>query len=138
LNNPARANEIAARSRLKNRSKCNARAKAWYLKNAAYAKQKMADRRKRFPQKIKDEKLRAAFGIGMEQYERIAKAQKYRCAICTRHQDHQTKNLAVDHDHQSGKIRGLLCHNCNVGLGNFKDSTVNLKSAIRYLNEYTR
>lgn len=41
----------------------------------------------------------------------------------------------LDHDHSSGKIRGLLCGNCNWGLGNFMDNTNNLLSAIRYLEK---
>ena len=42
--------------------------------------------------------------------------------------------LVVDHDHETGKVRGLLCNRCNLATGLFEDSTINLRSAVRYLN----
>ena len=53
------------------------------------------------------------------------------CAICKK----AKRLLHVDHCHSSGKVRGLLCYNCNNGLGRFKDSVVNLKEAIIYLSK---
>lgn len=66
----------------------------------------------------------------MKSWERqaYAEAQNYACAICKRHAD-----LVVDHNHVSGEIRGLLCHTCNVGLGQFGDSIARLKAAADYL-----
>lgn len=52
------------------------------------------------------------------------------CAIC---ECPDKKRLSVDHDHQTGKIRGLLCANCNLALGNFKDDPDRLAKAIVYL-----
>lgn len=43
------------------------------------------------------------------------------------------KSLSIDHNHQTGKVRGLLCHHCNVGLGHFKDNIELLNSALDYL-----
>lgn len=60
------------------------------------------------------------------------------CAICgkkeTVKRNKITQELSVDHDHKTNKIRGLLCHSCNVGLGKFKDNPYLLQSAIDYLN----
>lgn len=56
--------------------------------------------------------------------------QKGECKICN---TTSTKPLSVDHCHSTGKIRGLLCNPCNMGIGQFKDSIVRLKNAISYL-----
>ena len=56
--------------------------------------------------------------------------QEKRCVICKRN-----VILRVDHCHTTGKVRGLLCHNCNTGLGQFKDNIDNLKMAIKYLEK---
>jgi hypothetical protein len=64
----------------------------------------------------------------------LREAQDGKCAICGVHEAYAPrKRLAVDHDHRTGAIRGLLCGNCNVGLGQFKDSPELLAAAIRYL-----
>ncbi len=58
------------------------------------------------------------------------------CAICNKPAQETLKNLYVDHNHKNGKIRGLLCQNCNSGLGHFKEDIVTLKNAINYLNQH--
>jgi len=72
------------------------------------------------------------------QFEALLQAQNSRCAICGASHGHKSRRgtvcrLAIDHDHETGKVRGLLCNNCNRGLGRFKDSIENLEAAIRYL-----
>ena len=63
--------------------------------------------------------------------------QNHQCLICgKRHENKKHERLYVDHNHQTDKIRGLLCHDCNVGLGNFKDDKILLQKAIDYLNQY--
>lgn len=136
-NNPERANAIARKSRHKNADKIRARSKAWYAANKPRALAAMADRRKLLPHIIKNEKLRSAFGISLEQYKALAASQNFCCAICGVPQAEQRRQMAVDHDHASGQIRALLCHNCNVGLGNFKDSQQILTKAIKYLHEHS-
>lgn len=59
--------------------------------------------------------------------------QKGLCKICHQPPNGRWKRLAVDHDHLTGKVRGLLCHSCNAGLGHFKDSVDALRSAISYI-----
>lgn len=78
--------------------------------------------------------LKRRYGISSEDYENILIKQQYVCVIC-QNKCKTGRNLAVDHDHNNGKIRGLLCSSCNQGLGNFKDSKELLQKAIKYLEE---
>jgi hypothetical protein len=134
--NPDRVNATARKSRWKHRDKANARAKAWFLKNRERALAASANRRKNKPRTVKNEKLKSSFGITIEQYDAIAANQNHQCALCGIPQAEQRKQMAVDHDHVTGKVRALLCHNCNVGLGNFKDSEQILTKAIKYLYDH--
>jgi hypothetical protein len=77
--------------------------------------------------------LKKNFGITIDAYNDMFTKQGGKCAICGKHQSECTRALAVDHDHITGKIRGLLCSTCNIGLGNFKDDTSLLKNTITYL-----
>ena len=85
------------------------------------------------PERIKHHELTAAFGIGLEDYNIMFANQNGCCAICGKHQDEMNKKLHVDHCHTTGKIRGLLCINCNLAIGNFFDNITLLKNAIKYL-----
>lgn len=83
------------------------------------------------PDKIKDYRLKRSYNMSLEEYREIYLIQKERCAICKAFMGkHQ---LAVDHNHKTGDIRGLLCNNCNNGLGRFKDNPQLLENAIKYL-----
>lgn len=78
------------------------------------------------------------YGISAEEYEALLASQGGLCAICRQPEVHKTrgggvKNLSVDHDHETGAVRGLLCVRCNAGLGNFKDRIDILNQAIAYL-----
>lgn len=72
------------------------------------------------------------FGITLEDYNTQLEAQKHKCAICG--SKDENKELAVDHCHATGKVRGLLCWRCNGTLGKFEDNVELLQSAINYLN----
>ena len=85
-------------------------------------------------------KLMANFGMTVEQYDDLLIAQGNVCAICTKPETSRSgagviKRLAVDHNHSTGKVRGLLCENCNRGLGLFKEDEGIMQSAISYLKE---
>lgn len=78
------------------------------------------------------------YGITLEEYEQLLISQNSCCAICKIHLDTSTTNLSghVDHCHETGKIRGLLCGQCNVGLGHFYENEDSLLNAIQYLRKY--
>jgi hypothetical protein len=81
--------------------------------------------------------LKKKFNLTPEQYDHMSEAQHGVCAICGQPERSKrgpdVKPLSVDHDHQTGRIRGLLCDRCNVGLGRFLDSTELLEKALEYL-----
>lgn len=84
--------------------------------------------------------LMRKYGITLEEYNAMAKAQGNRCAICGEKEQRinsygERLPLAVDHDHDTGKIRGLLCSKHNKAIGMLGDSPGMLLSALRYLIE---
>lgn len=85
--------------------------------------------------------LRKSFGISIEEYDAMHAAQNGVCAICARperaRRGDKTKWLAVDHDHKTGKVRGLLCTPCNIAIGNFEDNEERLFAAVDYLRKHS-
>jgi hypothetical protein len=75
------------------------------------------------------------YGISKEEFSSLLTKQNNVCAICKTDTPGRGRNFHVDHNHKTGKIRGLLCDKCNRGLGYFNDSLDVLKSALGYLNE---
>lgn len=76
--------------------------------------------------------LKSKFGLSLLAYQEIIDKQGGVCGICKK--QCKVKNyLSVDHDHKTGKIRGLLCHHCNLALGGFDDNVEYLKNAINWL-----
>lgn len=73
--------------------------------------------------------------ITFEEYNKLFVMQYGKCSICKVHQNNLKRTLVVDHDHKNGKIRGLLCQNCNTALGHAKESISILESMIHYLRE---
>lgn len=80
-----------------------------------------------------DGRLKTKYGLSLADYEAMRARQQARCAICGREERTKARRLAVDHDHQTAKVRDLLCHHCNTGLGNFDDNPDLLEAAIAYL-----
>lgn len=80
--------------------------------------------------------LKKFYNITPEQYYNTLKEQNECCAICGKHYSLFNTRLHVDHNHSTGKIRGLLCLNCNHLIGKAHESTEILNSAIQYLNLY--
>ncbi len=94
--------------------------------------------RKLYPKRYKHYQrtanLRRIYGLEVQEFKELLNSQSNKCAICDT-TDWGTRNPHVDHDHESNLIRGILCSQCNRGLGLFKDNIEILKKAIRYLSE---
>jgi len=98
---------------------------------ADYARQWRKDN----PEKVKNNDLYKKYGITLEDYNKMHKEQDGKCKICDKEESYKGYSLAVDHCHETGEIRGLLCSTCNRALGMFKDSITNLQNAINYLKK---
>jgi hypothetical protein len=79
--------------------------------------------------------LKREFGITLTQYNELLEKQNNCCAICERPSSEFKRMFAVDHDHLTKTVRGLLCVNCNLGLGKFHDNINTLNKAINYLTQ---
>ncbi|MEV7492135.1 endonuclease VII domain-containing protein [Streptomyces anulatus] len=85
--------------------------------------------------RVFDQSLRRLYGITLDQYNEMLAKQDHLCALCGERPD-TDRRMHVDHCHATGKIRALLCHHCNLLLGNAKDSTARLHQAIAYLQRH--
>ena len=101
----------------------NKRTKQWKLDN---------------PEKWKATQRQSRHGISDSMYQRLISYQMFRCGICREVWNPSSKRFAIDHDHKTGKTRGLLCVRCNVGLGYMRDNPEILRSAIEYLEQWSR
>lgn len=107
-------------------------------------KEEIKDYKKEYHKKRKDihkeicrkNDLKRKFGITIDDYNLMLEKQNHCCLICGRHRNIFSKDFAVDHNHITGEVRGLLCSKCNQGLGKFNDDTELLHKAIKYLDSF--
>ena len=105
--------------------------KAWYQKNKDKKNAQVKNWQKRNPAKVKEQCWRrTGINITFDVFQRLLSEQSNGCAIC---RIPIGRSAHVDHDHTTGLVRGLLCSNCNQGLGHFKDSTLILEAAVQYV-----
>ena len=86
-------------------------------------------------EKRRDYDLKKTYGISQKDYEEMEWRQERCCAICGALKEKNA--LVVDHDHKTGKVRGLLCYACNSGIGTLQDSPDTLRKAIEYLERHS-
>lgn len=75
------------------------------------------------------------YGITAEEYATLHAVQGGVCAICRQECRRNGDQLSVDHDHETGAVRGLLCKSCNQGIAHFEDDVRRLYAAIAYLQD---
>ena len=110
----------------------------WHRKNRSRLVELQKERRKNNPERAakiaRDSALKANYGITLEDYDKMFKLQKGRCAICG---EKYGRTLHVDHNHRTYKVRGLLCQKCNMAIGLMQDNVKMLRKAIEYLEEFS-
>lgn len=136
----------------KNKERINARNSAYNKENAekmAKAKRKWAanNKEKTFaykkkwkdgnPPKLRCGHLRKKYGITLAQWEELFTQQGNCCAVC-KTTDPGTQNWHTDHCHTTGKVRGILCSRCNLGIGRFKDNADLFEAVAAYLRRNIR
>ena len=115
--------------------------KSYRCKTCDYDARKAYSKRhpKRFNRLARNQSLLVRYGITIEEYEKIFEDQGNCCAICkgtsTKSMSEERTSFSVDHCHETGKVRGILCNQCNRGLGMLGDSLESLKSALTYLEK---
>ena len=81
--------------------------------------------------------LKHRYGMSVEDYDALLKEQNSGCAICGNPiPGRNNKHFAIDHNHKTNKVRGLLCYKCNSGIGYFKENIDFLQKAIDYLKKH--
>lgn len=129
-----KANKEKINSRIKSWKEANPeKKKAYYENNKEHVNAKSKIWHETNKDRVRHLNLQRRFKITLEEYNNLLSKQNECCAICHKHQSEFKIKLAVDHDHNNGKVRGLLCSNCNNGLGRFKDNKDLLSEAIKYL-----
>lgn len=119
---------------------CKSCNREYRLSRKAHERAYRKEYRKRTPIQQKNKMLKYSYGITIEKYHEMVLNQEGTCAICK----NLVTVLVVDHDHSCCKgpkscsrcIRGLLCRNCNLGLGYFKDNKQYLQKAMQYLQSF--
>lgn len=91
------------------------------------------DYRKRNPHIYRNSRLKYDYGITLDDYNKMFEEQQGCCKICGRHQINFKRRLAVDHNHKTTEVRGLLCNNCNQRLGYINENPFVLIKTIKYL-----
>jgi hypothetical protein len=141
--------EASRKWRTANREASRAASQAWRERNPERVKaHNVAWRAARTPEELSERDREAyrryrrahhinkKFGLSTEQYSAMLAAQEGHCALCP-HSDLPSKRLAVDHDHDTGKVRALLCDRCNRGIGLLDEDPVRLRAAADYLDKHS-
>ena len=121
--------EVIARAKVRNAERRHKRAEYKKTERGKAAEKRYVQKPKTKDQ-IKARNLLKRYNLTTEQVESMKLAQLYRCAIC----GEQPNTWHIDHDHETNKVRGMLCGPCNMALGLMKDNQANLMKAALYLN----
>jgi DNA-binding transcriptional MerR regulator len=151
--NPERARENAREWRAKNKEKLSAYFKRRYRENIEVLRERKKAERARYKDRIAETnrryreanraeltiKQRARhYGISVEELRSFLAKHDDRCTVCRDPFDQNPKHKHIDHCHATGRLRGVLCRDCNHALGNVKDSVERLEALIAYLRVHVK
>jgi hypothetical protein len=134
-----------------NRAKVNAQARAKRARmtdeqreaQKLYQREYMAKNKHKYntPERTKDSRLKHSYGISAADYDQMFENQRGLCGICLKPETRKTKGghispLSVDHNHATGNVRALLCHNCNSALGQLKEDPQTMLNMFTYINTF--
>ena len=121
----------------KTRGVCSLQQKSAYQPKCKQCfKDAIRHKRNTIPNYQRSVDLKYNFGISLEDYNKMLELQEFKCDICLRSCGEFSRNLAVDHNHVTGKIRGLLCGQCNTALGKVKEDKEILLRMINYIDKH--
>ena len=114
-----------------------ARSRQYYRRNRVSVLERVKHYQQQMPVEKKQLKERKRtlrrYGMELHDYDKLLKQQHNKCAICECKGN--GKRLVVDHDHKTGKVRGLLCTSCNIGIGLLDDSAERILQALEYISD---
>lgn len=123
---------------LANKERLAAHQREYYQRTKAKRQAWAKTYRERKPEAIRDRRIRRVYGISGAEYAALFRAQDGLCAVCRRPDESQARRasseqLAIDHDHSTGRVRGLLCTSCNLALGHLKDDPLRIRALLDYI-----
>ena len=98
--------------------------------------ERVKTRHKENPERTKNNDLKRLYGITLNEHTQMYEEQNGVCAVCEKSGDGKWKKLCVDHDHKTGKVRQLLCRNCNMILGQVDDNINHMEKLTAYLKKH--
>lgn len=123
---------------LRNSAKEIQTARLWVKNNPEKCRTRDQNRHIENPYRQRDFQRQSRYGVTPESFKTMRRVQNGKCDICLRklREGRRQESLVIDHDHKTGRVRGLLCRGCNSGLGHFKDDLERMRKAVAYLEKH--
>ena len=115
---------------------CSKYAKEWRTRDIEASRLKEKEWRNNNRDKVRESRYKWRYGISRSDKNQLLESQGNKCATCSRTTPGGIGHWHTDHDHKTGKVRGILCNRCNLVLGNVEDSEELLMNLCSYLNKH--
>ena len=121
------------------RCKIKANGDTYYSRNTEKVRRKTSEYQRNHPEMRNKKNLKHTlkkFNLTIDDYNKMFKEQDGRCGCCGKHQSELEKRLHIDHCHDTDKVRGLLCWECNASIGKLGDNLDGVLKAVSYLEKF--